>query len=198
MKQTLFYFLFASLFLFTSCTDDDICVIDETLTIENTSINELSADNWEAYTDIVINASAEEVWSVLTDFDNMPNWSSLLQGMVGDISNGGMVTVTILFADQMTGEINSSDFTRTLIYEEGVLFGWSESFELVAGSGITVLDNHQFKVEAISECQARFIQTDDFTGTIPDAAGITLEQLAALIATSYEQFNQELKAEVEK
>ena len=184
--------------MFTSCDDDDVCVIDETLTVETSSVSELSADNWGTYTDIVINASADEVWGVLTDFDNMPNWSSLLQGMVGDISNGGLVTVTVLFADQATGEVGSSDFTRTLIYEEGVLFGWSEPFELAAGTGIFVTDNHQFKVEAISECQARFIQTDDFTGIIPAAAGVTLEQVAGIIETSYKQFNQELKAEVEQ
>jgi hypothetical protein len=195
MKNTIIYTLLATLF-FTSCKKE--CAIDDTLTQENSSVTILSSDKWEGYTDIVINASTEEVWDVLKDYDNMPNWSSTLQGIVGDIRNGGAVTTTYLLANPITGVMSSLQSQHTLIYEEGVLFGWSDPFELSPGSGVFITDNHRYKVEAISECQTRFIQTDDFTGTIPAGAGITVSQMSEFLVTSYKQFNQELKAEVEK
>lgn len=60
----------------------------------------------------------------------------------------------------------------------------------------SITDNHLYRVEVISEYQTRFIQTDEFLGTKPGF--FTTEELAAIGETGYNQFNAELKAEVEE
>ena len=104
--------------------------------------------------------------------------------MEGEIFDGG--SVNALF-DLGQGIV---PFPHTLIYEDGVRYGWSDPVLGVAG----LFDNHFYTVEAISECQTRFIQTDAFQGSNPD---ITPIGLAAQIMPVYQLFNQQLKAEVE-
>ncbi len=178
-------------FLTYSCDDDDVCMPDPNLTVATSFTTELAENHHSVYTDIVIDASQEEVWTVLTDWANMPNWSSSLQGLSGDIRDGGSVVATFIAIDPTTGDPLSIDLPHTLIYEEGVLFGWADPLALVPG----ITDNHLYRLEAISECQTRFIQTDEFQGTNPD---FTTEVLATLSETGYNEFNAELKAEVEK
>lgn len=159
---------------------------DKGLQEETAIIKEVDSTHTLIYTDILINAPATKVWKILRDFDNMPNWSSTLKGLTGDISNGGEVVVKF---DLGNGQV--LDIPRSpLIYEEGVLFGWAGKLRL---EGLT--DNHLYKVEAISQNRTRFIQTEEFKGTNPN---ITPKALAELSIKRYKIFNKELKVEVEK
>lgn len=49
--------------------------------------------SYQVYTEIIIDATPEEVWSVLTDFDQMSSWSSSLQTITGIFENGQDVDV---------------------------------------------------------------------------------------------------------
>ena len=172
-----------------SCSKDDDC---ELLVNDATSeVTMIAQDHHSVYTDIIINASTQEVWDVLTDFDNISNWSTSFQGLSGDIQDGGSVVATFLIQDPSTGEINPVDFPHTLTYTEGVQFGWSDPVAVFPG----ITDNHLYRVEEISECQTRFIQTDEFMGT---DTNITTEIFAQVSEGSYNQFNLELKTEVEQ
>ena len=78
-----------------------------------------------------------------------------------------------------------------LIYKEGVMFGWSGEITRLPG----LSDNHAYRVEPISACQTRFIQTEEFKGVNPNIAPIAL---ANQVVERYKLFNKELKREVEK
>lgn len=171
-----------SMFLL-SCS---VCKIDTKLQVETANITEKSSNQAHIYTDIVINAPVSKVWATLRDFNKMPDWSSTLKGLSGDISNGGKVVVKF---DLGNGQVG--DFPRSpLLYQDAVSFGWAGETRL---AGIS--DNHQYRVEAISKCQTRFIQTEEFTGTNPT---ITPIALAKRSIERYKTFNKELKKEVEK
>ncbi len=185
-----FLFMLLVLLAMVSCSDDDDCEPDSAIDVASSELSETGSDSHLVYTDIVVNISAADLWTVLTDFDNMPNWSSSFQGLTGDIRDGGEVTVTYIFPDPTTGEPTESQFTRTLIYTEGERFGWSAPSVTFPG----IVDNHIFRVEAISDCQSRFIQTDEFQGTNPI---FSTEDLGNAALPSYNQFNAELKAEGE-
>ncbi len=183
-------FMLFVIFTMASCSDDDDCTPDSSLDVTSSELVEIDSEHHRVYTDVVVDISASELWAVLTDFDNMPNWSTSFQGLEGDIREGGEVTVTYIFPDPVTGEPTESQFTRNLIYTEGEQFGWSAASSTFPG----IVDNHIFRVEAISDCQARFIQTDEFQGTNPV---FSTEDLGNAALPAYNQFNSELKAEAE-
>ncbi|WP_419927017.1 SRPBCC family protein [Candidatus Poriferisocius sp.] len=137
------------------------------------------------YSDIVIEATPEQVWEVLTDFEAMPDWSSSLQGVVGDLSDGGQATAIFL----SEGEL--SEFPHILTWEEGRSFSWSD--ELLFAPGI--VDHHQYIVDRTDGVATLFVQTDQLTG---DNATFPAGVLAGFLQGLYAQFNQELKAEVER
>lgn len=174
---------------FVACREDDtedLCTPDKSLEKATSSVTtNTDSSTYFVYSDIVINASQSEVWAVLTDWNNVGNWSTSFIGIVGDVSHGGQVTASYIVGP------DTFRFPHTLHYVEGVEFGWSDPIAFAP----EIKDNHLFKLEAISDCQTRFIQTDDFTGV---NANFPLPALAAQSEAGYNQFNAELKKEVEK
>lgn len=149
-------------------------------------VSQLGDNHWGTYTEIIIDASAEKVWEVLTDWDTVSYWSSSLKGLTGAIKNGGEVIVSY--------SVNGNTFKipHILVYSEGLEFGWSDP---MGGRFKGLSDNHRYRVEAISDSQSRFIHTDDFKGTT--SGELTAEMLARSVAQSYPVFNLELKKQVE-
>jgi len=174
---------------FTACNDDDniTCTPDTSLQQTTEEVTQIAANHYKAYTDIIIDASPEKVWDVLTDWDNMPSWSTSLQGISGDVTNGGQVQVTYLNQGQ------TFDIPHTLIFVEGERFGWSDP-TVPPFDGF--VDNHLFIVEKISDCQSRFIQSDEFNGE--GNATFNAEGAANFVLPLYTAFNAELKMEVER
>lgn len=169
---------------FLSCS---ICKIDTKLPMDKIKINEISSLKTTIYTEIVINSPAKKVWETLMDFDKMPNWSTTIKGIYGEIQHGGSVIIKV---DIGNGQI--IDVPRSpLIYKNGEFFGWSGEIKRLTG----ISDHHIYKVEAISKCQTRFIQTEEFTGSNPN---ITTSTLANQVIERYKTFNNELKKEVER
>lgn len=167
------------------------CKVDASLPLSSHTVTVIAQDHHSVSTDIIINAPASEVWKVLTDFTNMPNWSSSLQGMSGEIKDGGAATVVF----KMPGADAPVNIPHVIKYKEGEEFGWSED---LTGLAPGISDNHSYRVEAISECQSRFIQSDAFKGVSAEKPEMTTALFADMIVPIYRKFNEELKAEVEK
>lgn len=49
----------------------------------------------EIKTEILINATTGKVWSILTNFDNFPNWNPFIKSIKGDVKVGNKITVKI-------------------------------------------------------------------------------------------------------
>lgn len=49
----------------------------------------------EIKTEILINATAEKVWSILTNFENYPNWNPFIKSIKGDVKVGNKITARI-------------------------------------------------------------------------------------------------------
>ncbi|MGJ5620179.1 SRPBCC family protein [Sulfitobacter sp. MF3-043] len=152
------------------------------------SIAQLSPTHATVDTSALINAAPEDVWTTLTDFDDVASWSTAtLQGMTGDIQDGGSVTITFIFGTDENGEPNLMEIPHTLIYEDGQSFGWSDPFPEDNGGGH---DNHLYRVEACGD-QTLFVQSDEIVDN-PYAANFVVQLLPM-----YQTFNAELKAAVE-
>ena len=158
-------------------------------TLMNGSIAQLSPTHATVDTSVLINATAADVWATLTNFDNMASWSTgTLQGMTGDIQDGGSVTISFIFGTDENGEPNLRTIPHTLIYDEGRTFGWSDPFPEDVGGGN---DNHLYRVDACGD-QTLFAQSDEIVDN-PYAANFVTQLLPM-----YQTFNAELKAAVEE
>lgn len=49
----------------------------------------------EIKTEILINASAEKVWAILTDFDKYPNWNPFIKSITGQVAVGNKITARL-------------------------------------------------------------------------------------------------------
>ena len=179
-------FIFAAIILLVGCVTKNKFPQQKMDLKEKVEVTELNPTHYQTYTDIVIDAPIEKVWAVLTDFDAMMEWSSSFKGIDGELINGAKVTVPYL----INGTLNK--VPHTLIYEEGVEYGWSDS---LGGPFIGLKDNHRFRVEKISSAKTRFIQTDDFV-TISDGK-MSSKDMAGFVSKIYPVFNKELKQQVE-
>ncbi|WP_179319999.1 SRPBCC family protein [Winogradskyella helgolandensis] len=154
--------------------------------LEHIEVRELNTNHWLTYTDIVIDAPIEKVWQVLTDWNNISNWSSSLVGINGNTHNNGKVMISYL----VDGKTYNTP--HVFIYKDMEEFGWSDRME---GSFAGLTDNHRFRVEKISDIQTRFIQSDDFKGI--GNKDMSAEQIAKITVEFFPIFNRELKIEVE-
>ena len=139
----------------------------------------------QVYSEIVIAATPEQVWDVLTDFESMPDWSDTFQGLAGNLAEGGEAVATFLIEDQ------TLPFPHVLTWEDGRWFGWSD--ELLFAPGI--VDDHLYIVDRTDGTNTLFIQIDTLTG---DSADYPAAVLADQLVQAYSWFNQQLKAEVER
>lgn len=157
----------------------------------SSKVVKVSDKHYKSHTEILIEASSSKVWSVLTNWEQMPNWSSALQKLEGEIKEEGKVNAIY----NVNGE--NFSFPHTLHFEEGLMFGWSESTgpeDLEPFGGF--VDNHKFIVKPISDQQTLFIQSDEFKGN--GNSTFNAEKIANFVIKLYEQFNSELKEEVER
>ncbi len=151
------------------------------------SIAQLSATHATIHTSILIDAAPAEVWSTLTDFETMPQWSTgTLQGMTGDIQDGGSVVVTFLFGVDDAGQPISNEIPHTLIFEAGKKFGWSDPFPANIGGG---RDNHIYQIHPCGD-KTLFVQADEIVDN-PYATNFVTQLLPG-----YQLFNSELKSAV--
>lgn len=138
------------------------------------------------FTDIEINASPEEVWSVLTDWDALKEWSSSFIGISVHKLTQGEKFVSY-FKNPLTGGVLELEHV-CVAYEEGRTFGWSGD---IVGEA---QDHHIYSVEPAPNGTTLFRQEDGLHGPYSRL----LNFLAAHhMMSMYRKFNQELKERVE-
>lgn len=153
---------------------------------ENVKVEKLSTSHRTIYTDILIDATPEQVWSVLTDTASYKNWAAFLIDIQGEIKDGGKITA-VFQTNPEKKKLNTIE--HIIAVEEGKEFYWTEK----GPGGIT--DNHHFKVESAENGKTRFVHSDELKGGMTWLMGGTLTKL---YEKGYQTFNRNLKAEVER
>lgn len=138
------------------------------------------------FTEIEINASPKEVWSVLTDWNKLKDWSSSFIGISTNKINKGEKFVSY-FKNPFTG--GAIEFEHVCLdYEEGRKFAWSGD---IIGK---THDHHIYSVEPTPEGTTLFRQEDGLHGPRSRLLNFLAEHHMMSI---YKKFNKELKARVE-
>lgn len=138
------------------------------------------------FTEIEINATPEQVWSVLTDWKRLKEWSSSFVGISVDEMRKGE-RFMVYFKNPLTGK--DIEFERMCTaYEEGILFSWSGEFT----SGVT--DNHIYSLEATELGTTLFKQEDGIHGKHSKLLNLLGKQH---MQSMYKKFDRQLKERVE-
>lgn len=109
----------------------------------------------EIKTEILINASPEKVWTILTRFENYPNWNPFIKSVNGVVKVGNKITVKI--APHQSKEMTFKP--RVLSYQANKELSWigrilfpglfdgEHKFELIDNENgtITFIQSEKFK-----------------------------------------------------
>lgn len=154
--------------------------------IEKAGYKKLKMSHWISHTEIIIDASPEQVWSVLTDTESYGQWNDIILEIDGKIEDKAMVDVLFKAGPKAKPQRFHHD---TIHVKQGVEFYWSD----VQTMGIK--DRHCFSVEAMGDGKTRFIHSDQVIGGLSWLVG----KLAINVQLNvYPMFNRALKAEVER
>lgn len=157
-----------------------------TLSNERVEVKKITASHRAIYTDIIIDAGPEQVWSVLTDTASYKKWAAFMVDVQGEIKDGEKITAVFQLNP---AKENKNTIDHTISVTEGKEFYWAEK-----GPG-GICDDHHFKVEPLSNGKTRFVQSDEIQKGITWLAG---GYLSKVYAKGYQAFNRNLKAEVER
>lgn len=152
---------------------------------ETVKTEKIKASHRTIYTDIIIDATPEQVWTVLTDTENY-DWSVFMTNIDGKICDQCEIDA---YFQMNSKKEKITKIHHTISVVDGKEFKWNEVF------GFGILDNHRFIVESTADGKTKFIQSDECKGGLTWLLGkkvITIEE------ENYPRFNKALKAEVEK
>ena len=139
-------------------------------------------------TDILIDASADRVWEVLSDFAAFPEWNPFLRAVEGHLTAGSKLEVRI----QQEGGAGKTFKPTVLKAEPGQELRWLGRLMMPG-----LFDGeHYFIIESIGDVQVRFIQGEQFSGVL-----VPIMALMGLFKKTEQGFgdmNQALKARAEQ
>jgi len=136
----------------------------------------------EIKTEILINATPEKVWSILTNFDDYPNWNPFIKSIKGNVKVGNKIKARIEPPESkgmtfkpkiLTFETNKElSWVGHLLFTR--LFDGEHKFELIDnGNGTT-----------------KFIQSEKFKGIL---VPLFKKQLDSNTKKGFEEMNKKLK-----
>lgn len=138
------------------------------------------------FTEIEINATPEQVWNVLTDWNNLKEWSSSFIGISTDKMVLGEVFISY-FKNPITGKSIELEHVCT-DHVEGRKFGWSG--DLIGKTK----DHHIYFLEPTADGTTIFRQEDGLHGPHSKFFNFLAEHK---MTAMYKKFNKELKHRVE-
>jgi hypothetical protein len=141
----------------------------------------------ELHSEIEIQASAERVWQILTDFSNFPQWNPFIRRASGSPTMGGKLEVRI----QPSGASGMTFRPTVLKAEPNRELRWLGHL-LIPG----LFDGeHIFTIEALGPDRVRFTQSEIFNGLL---VPLLARSLDAGTQRGFAEMNQALKVKAEQ
>lgn len=141
--------------------------------------------NKEIKTEIIINASRERIWKVLTDFEAYPQWNPFVVRIEGKPIIGTRLKNTL-----QNGEKQFQFKPIVTSVEPGKSFAWLGSL-FIKG----LFDgHHSFELEDLGNSQVKFIHSEQFSGIL---SGFILKKIGADTKLNFIKFNKAIKKRAE-
>ena len=139
----------------------------------------------ELTTEIVINASAQQVWDVLTDFTAYAEWNPFIVGSAGKAIEGTRLTNQMKQGDKvMTFK------PKLLKVEENHHLEWLGRLWMPGRFD----GNHIFVIEELGPRQVKLIQQEKFSGIL---RSVVMKQIAETTRAGFIAMNRALKQRAE-
>lgn len=136
-------------------------------------------------TEIIINATREKVWQVLTNFSAYPAWNPFIINIEGELKKGTVLKNTLQNGDKT---ITFKPIIQDVQYAES--FSWLGSL-LFKG----LFDGlHSFKIEDTGNQQVKLIHSEKFSGIL---SSFILKKIGNETRNNFIQMNIALKNEAE-
>ena len=137
--------------------------------------------------EIEINASAERVWHIITDFAAFPQWNPFIRQISGELKVGGKLDVYL----QPSGQRGMRFRPVVLAVEPSRELRWLGRVWSIP----KLFDGeHSLTIERLDANRVRFIQQEVFRGILVELLGGTLSGAER----SFGEMNEALKTLVEK
>jgi hypothetical protein len=141
----------------------------------------------EMSSQIIIRATSEKIWMVLTDFPNYPNWNPFIRSIEGNTSSGNVIKARI----EPPGAKGMTFKPRVISFDQNKKFSWLGHL-LFPG----LFDGeHIFEIIENGDGTCTFIQREKFKGLL---VPLFSKMLDVNTKQGFEQMNQKLKERVEK
>jgi hypothetical protein len=141
----------------------------------------------ELRTEIEINASAERVWQLLTDFASFPQWNPFIRRASGEPKKGAQLQVYL----QPSGTKGMTFRPKVLKVEPDRELRWLGHF-MIPG----LFDGeHIFTIEPLEAGRVRFVQREIFTGIL---VPLFARWLSKDTRQGFEEMNLALKLRAER
>ena len=140
----------------------------------------------ELRSDVTINASAERVWEVLTDFGSFPDWNPFMQRASGEVAVGEKLVVYL----KPPGGMGMTFKPRVVKVDPNREFRWLGHLGM---SGIFD-GEHIFEIEPIGDASCHFVQREEFRGGL---VPLMLAMIGKATERGFNEMNQALKKRAE-
>ena len=157
------------------------------LTIAMLTILNITVMAKEIKTEIIINASPEKVWAILTNFSNYPNWNPFIKSIEGKTEVGQKIKARI-----EPPQAQGMTFKPTVLaFDINKEFRWMGHF-LFKG----LFDGeHKFELIANADGSTTFIQSEKFKGILVPAFA---KMLDTNTLNGFKLMNEKLKELAER
>lgn len=136
----------------------------------------------EIRTEIRIEAGAEKVWKILTDFDRFPEWNPFMRYLKGAPTEGTQIEVKLV-----------PPGSKGVIFKPKVLrFEKKQEFRWLGHTGLPGLFDGEYIMELAEnpDGSTQFVQREKFTGVLVPFLSSSLD---GSTKTGFELMNQKLR-----
>jgi hypothetical protein len=145
----------------------------------------MNAMNRSIKTEIIINASKERVWEVLTDFESYPSWNPFIVNIKGDLMTSHRLVNTL-----STGKGTVTFKPVILSVVPYQYFDWLGNL-FIRG----LFDGHHyFEIDELSSTQVKFTQGEHFSGIF---CSHILKKVSNVTRNNFIKMNSALRQRVE-
>jgi hypothetical protein len=150
----------------------------------------LSFGSKKVYTEVEINASAEQVWEVISDLESYKEWNPFMQSAHGKLEVGERLHMTL-----HNGSLTLDPFEPILLHViDGREINW---IGRVANIPRLFDGNHHLIIQPLPDGSVKFIQYENFNGIIVSLTNLFQKGLFEDTHQGFIKMNKALKAKVE-